>query len=112
MTSPNDDELIERLNKLLPVSWDNELDGHGEPTHAVLTFGEHQTQAITLCPDDWMALNNLASRLTELTRALDEIMAEYRKYGATGIDVMFEIAKTARGFEPSIQRSSREQAKA
>jgi hypothetical protein len=65
MTSPNTpaQELIERMKKLLPVSWDNELDGHGEPIHAVLTFGDHSTQAITLCPDDWMALNEIPDLL-------------------------------------------------
>jgi hypothetical protein len=58
-------DLIERLSGLLPVSWDNELDGHGEPTHANLTFGEHPTQAMTLRPDDWMALNELIRALTQ-----------------------------------------------
>lgn len=70
--------LIERVSKLLPVSWDNEVDGFGEPTHAVLTFGEHQTQAITMCPDDWMALNEIVPTLRRLSQELEEVREGWR----------------------------------
>src|SRR5687768_11483606 len=64
-----DRELLERLNRLLPVSWDNETNGYGEPIYANLTFGDHQTQAMTMCPDDWMALNDIPAAIASAREA-------------------------------------------
>lgn len=85
-----DADLVERLQRLLPVSWDNELDGRGEPTHAVLTFGEHPTQAMSMRPDDWMTLNELPVRMAELEARNRELVeglkfyADRSKYAHTG----------------------------
>jgi len=72
-------ELIEAVKRFLPVSWDNELDGHGEPTHAVLTFGDHQTQAITLQPDDWTKLNDIPDTIEALLSRVDKLEEALKK---------------------------------
>lgn len=51
--------LVERLSRLLPVVVNN------TPDYAELSFGDaHPTQAMTMAPDDWMALNDIAAALT------------------------------------------------
>jgi hypothetical protein len=67
------DRLIERLRRLLPVSWTHEVDpATGEPMYANMQFGEHQTQAMSMMPDDWMTLNELPAVLELLKPMLAE----------------------------------------
>lgn len=47
-------KLCEALNRILPITV------RETPGYAELTFGESQTQAMTLEPDTWLALNALA----------------------------------------------------
>lgn len=59
--------LVERVSRLLPVVVNN------TPDYAELSFGDaHPTQAMTMAPDDWLALNELIPALTaqadEITR--------------------------------------------
>jgi hypothetical protein len=64
--------VAERLKRLLPVSWTHEVDpATGEPMHANMQFGEHRTQAMSMDPDDWMALNELPALIEELVEALE-----------------------------------------
>ena len=43
--------LVEALSKFMPIEVRETRD------YAEITFGDHQTQAMTMAPDDWIALN-------------------------------------------------------
>lgn len=51
-------ELVEALRPFLPITVNETAD------YAELTFGDHETQAMTLRPDDWLKLNAAASVLS------------------------------------------------
>jgi hypothetical protein len=85
--------LVERVGKLLPVSWDNEVNGFGEPTHAVLTFGTHQTQAITMAPDDFMALNELAQAISTLLSDNERLRDLLQEVTVKGIEDLCECGQ-------------------
>lgn len=50
-------EAGEALRPFLPIT------ASDTPDYAELAFGEHQTQAMTVQPQDWLALNTVADRI-------------------------------------------------
>jgi len=50
-------QAVEALEPFLPISI------RSTPDYAELTFGEHQTQAMTVAPDEWLKLNTVAEAL-------------------------------------------------
>lgn len=53
-------EVLERVKPLFPITVNETAD------YAELTFGEHQTQAMTMDPATWLALNDLSALLLKL----------------------------------------------
>jgi hypothetical protein len=75
------EDVVEALKRLLPVSWTNEVDpSTGEAIYANMQFGEHQTQAMSMRPDDWMLLNDLPDTIERLreenARRVDDLPDE------------------------------------
>lgn len=60
----NVEKGLAALERLLPVSYHNTAD------YAELTFGDHQTQAMTMDPDTWTALNELPNAVRAALSAL------------------------------------------
>lgn len=67
--------LVERASRLLPVVVNITQD------YAELSFGDaHPTQAMTMQPDDWLALNDIASALTAQADEIERLNAIARRY--------------------------------
>jgi hypothetical protein len=59
-------EMAEKAKAIGPVTFDVETDGYNQPTHAVMTFGDHPTQAMTMRPEDWQAASDALEALRNL----------------------------------------------
>lgn len=55
------DALVGAVRRFMPITTRDNQD------YAEVTFGEHQSQAMTMAPDDWNALNDAFTALTTIT---------------------------------------------